>query len=76
MLLDSIIRNSGANTTGNGAVSEPISCAVDVNASLSLAGVRIGLPSTFAWQTPGISAEVGTLTCSTKSLWIQDELLS
>ena len=58
VLLDSIIRNHNATTTGNGAVAEPLPCAVAVNASMGLRGVRLGLPSTFAWQTPGISLEV------------------
>lgn len=60
MLLDSIVRNSSANTTGNGAVRAPVSCAVEIDSSMTLEGVRIGLPSTFAWQTPGISEEVCT----------------
>ena len=62
VLLDSVIRNSAANTTGNGAVASPLSCAVDVNSSMSLRGVRLGLPSTEGWvpsdSYDGISGEV------------------
>lgn len=62
VLLDSIIRNSGFNATANGAVPTPVSCAVDVNTSLSLRGLRLGLPSTFGWVPSdtyaGISGEV------------------
>ncbi|KAL3142981.1 hypothetical protein ABBQ38_003263 [Trebouxia sp. C0009 RCD-2024] len=58
VFLDSIVRNSAANTTGNGAVASPLSCAVSVNSSMDLRGVRLGLPSTLGWVTPGISGEV------------------
>ena len=62
VLLDSIVRNSSANTTGTGAVATPLSCAVDVNRSMSLQGVRLGLPSTEGWVASGsyvgISGEV------------------
>ena len=60
ILLDGIIRNSGANSTGNGAVYPAVQCAAPINASMSLKGVRLGLPSTFGWQTAGISQEVQT----------------
>ena len=66
VLLDSIIRNSAANTTGNGAVANALSCSVKVNTSMSLAGVRLGLPSTEGWVPSatydGISGEVGHCT--------------
>ena len=58
VLLDSVIRNNQGTTTANGAWDNPINCAVDVNRDLNLQGVRIGLPSTFGWVQPGISAEV------------------
>ena len=58
LLLDSIVRDSSAETTGNGAVMDPVSCAAPVNESISLAGLRLGLPSTFGWVTDGISSEV------------------
>lgn len=61
-LLDSIIRNNDYNTTGNGAVTTAVPCAVNVNTSLSLEGVRLGLPSTLGWVPSatyvGISGEV------------------
>ena len=62
VLLDSIIRNNDFNTTGNGAVATAVPCAVDVNTSMSLQGVRLGLPSTLGWVPSatyaGISGEV------------------
>ncbi|DBB14631.1 TPA: hypothetical protein ACH3X3_004893 [Trebouxia sp. C0006] len=62
VLLDSIVRNSAAKTTGNGAVASALSCAVNVNSSMSLKGVRLGLPSTEGWVPSatydGISGEV------------------
>ena len=62
VLLDSIIRNSAANTTGKGAVATPLSCAVNVSSNMSLQGVRLGLPSTEGWvpsgSYDGISGEV------------------
>ena len=57
ILLDSIVRNSNATTTMQGAVPNKLSCAVNVNRNLSLEGVRLGLPSTFGWGQ-GLSAEV------------------
>ncbi len=61
VLLDSIVRNSAAKTTGNGAVASALSCAVNVNSSMSLKGVRLGLPSTEGWVPSatydGISGE-------------------
>ena len=63
ILLDSIIRNSPANSTGNGAVYPAVQCAAPMNDSMtSLKGVRFGLPSTFGWVTAGISQEVSTDT--------------
>ena len=62
VLLDSIVRNNGFNTTGNGAVATAVPCAVTVNSSLSLRGLRLGLPSTLGWVPSdtydGISGEV------------------
>ena len=60
VLLDSILRSSNATTTAVGAIPEPVSCAVNVDRNMSLAGLRIGLPSNFGWVTPGISSEVGS----------------
>ena len=62
ILLDSIIRNNDFNSTGNGAVATAVPCAADVNTSLDLQGVRLGLPSTLGWVPSatydGISGEV------------------
>lgn len=62
ILLDSIIRNNDFNSTGNGAVAAAVPCAVNVNSSLSLRGVRLGLPSTLGWVPSatyaGISGEI------------------
>ena len=62
VLLDSIVRNKGFNSTGNGAVATAVPCAVSVNTSLSLRGLRLGLPSTLGWvpsdSYDGISGEV------------------
>lgn len=69
VLLDSIVRNSAAKTTGNGAVASALSCAVSVNSSMSLNGVRLGLPSTEGWVPSatydGISGEVSSSWLST-----------
>ena len=58
ILLDSIIRSNNYSTTGFGSVPTPVSCAVEIDPNFSLAGVRLGLPSTLGWQVPGISGEV------------------
>ena len=58
ILLDSVIRSSNYSTTGFGSVPDPVSCAVSIDPDFSLEGVRLGLPSTLAWTSPGISAEV------------------
>ena len=58
ILLDSVIRSSNYSTTGFGSVPNPVSCAVSIDPDFSLEGVRLGLPSTLAWTSPGISAEV------------------
>ena len=62
ILLDSILRNSGYNSTTNGALDTPVSCAVSVNPQFSLQGVRIGLPSNFGWvnnpYAPAMQGEV------------------
>ena len=69
VLLDSIVRNSAAKTTGNGAVASALSCTVNVNSSMSLKGVRLGLPSTEGWVPSatydGISGEVSPSWLST-----------
>lgn len=69
VLLDSVVRNSAAKTTGNGAVASAMSCAVNVNSSMSLKGVRLGLPSTEGWVSSatysGISGEVSSSWLST-----------
>ena len=71
-LLDSVIRNSAANTTGNGAIASPVSCSVKVNSSMSLKGGRLGLPSTEGWvpsaSYAGISGEVHMLCFATSLL--------
>ena len=59
VLLDSIIRSANATTDAVGASPDNIvSCAVSVDTNMSLAGLRIGLPSNFGWVNPGLSAEV------------------
>ena len=71
LVLDSVVRNSGANTTGTGAVATPLSCAVDVDRNMSLRGVRLGLPSTEGWvpsdSYDGISGEVLTTTLGSET---------
>ena len=46
VMLDSIVRTPNITTTGVGILPTPVSCNVNVNRNLSLAGLRIGLPST------------------------------
>lgn len=47
VMLDSIVRTPNITTTGVGILPTPVSCDVNVDRNLSLAGLRIGLPSTF-----------------------------
>ena len=66
VLLDSIIRSANATTDAVGASPDNIvSCAVSVDTNMSLAGLRIGLPSNFGWVNPGLSAEVRKAPCNT-----------
>ena len=58
ILLDSIVRINGT-TTANGLLDDPVSCRVNINREFNFSGVRIGLPSDFGWEYPGLSAEVG-----------------
>ena len=60
MLLDSFMRTSNATTDELGALSQPVSCAVDVDRSMNLSGLRLGMPSNFGWVNPGLSGEVTT----------------
>ena len=46
-MLDSIIRTKNYSTSGEGILPTTVPCDVNVNTNLSLAGLRIGLPSTF-----------------------------
>lgn len=65
VLLDSIIRSANATTDAVGASPDNIvSCAVSVDTNMSLAGLRIGLPSNFGWVNPGLSAEVRKTLCN------------
>ena len=57
ILLDSIIRKPNCTTSAKGAIPFPVSCDVEVDLSLNLTGVRLGLPSTLGWNN-GISSEV------------------
>ncbi len=61
VLLDSFMRTSNATTDELGALSQPVSCAVDVDRSMNLSGLRLGMPSNFGWVNPGLSGEVTTL---------------
>ena len=57
ILLDSIVRDSGAVTRANGGLLPPgVSCGAHVNRELSFAGTRIGLPMGF-WASldPSVS---------------------
>ena len=47
VMLDSIVRTPNITTTGVGILPTPVSCDVNVDRNLSVAGLRIGLPSTF-----------------------------
>lgn len=58
VLLDSIVRLSNFSSDAYGLLEEPVSCAIDVDRNFNLTGVRLGLPSTFGWQFPGLSEEV------------------
>ena len=56
ILVDSVVRQPGKTTTAHGMVPQPVSCAAPIT-NVSLNGTRIGLPSTFGWET-GLSGEV------------------
>ena len=58
VLLDSFMRTSNASTDELGLLPSPVSCAVDVDRSMNLSGIRVGLPSHFGWVDPGLSGEV------------------
>jgi mandelamide amidase len=69
IMLDNILRNSGYNTTTNGALDTPVTCAVNVNSNYSLQGVRIGLPSNFGWTNspyaPAMQGEMAMIANAT-----------
>ncbi|KAL0026963.1 hypothetical protein WJX79_003281 [Trebouxia sp. C0005] len=62
VLLDSFMRTSSATTDELGALSQPVSCAVDVDTSFNLSGLRLGMPSNFGWVNPGLSGEIQNIT--------------
>ena len=47
VMLDSIVRTKNYSSSGEGMLPTTVPCDVSVNTNLSLAGLRIGLPSTF-----------------------------
>ena len=61
-LLDSIVRQADAATTSFGSVANNVSCATDANSIPSLQGVRLGLPSSFGWNTTGINLYPASLS--------------
>ena len=46
-MLDSIVRTKNYSSSGEGMLPGTVPCDVNVNTNLSLAGLRIGLPSNF-----------------------------
>lgn len=56
ILLDSVVRQPDMTTTAHGMISEAVTCDAVIS-NISLNGTRIGLPSTFGWET-GLSGEV------------------
>ena len=46
-MLDSIVRTKNYSSSAEGMLPTTVPCDVNVNTNLSLAGLRIGLPSTF-----------------------------
>ena len=67
VLLDSIIRTPNDMTDELGGLQVPVSCNVEVDRSMNLTGLRLGLPSNFGWVNPGLSGEV-PLTVSSQNL--------
>ena len=61
ILLDGVVRLSNFSSDVYGMLEEPVSCATNVNKNFNLTGVRLGLPSTFGWQSPGLSEEVSAI---------------
>lgn len=61
IMLDSIVRTKNYSSSGEGMLPGTVPCDVNVNTNLSLAGLRIGLPSTFGWVTPGIDASISAI---------------
>lgn len=51
IMLDSIVRTKNYSSSGEGMLPGTVPCDVNVNTNLSLAGLRIGLPSTFGELT-------------------------
>ena len=47
IMLDGIVRTKNYSSTGEGMLPTAVSCNVTVNRNLSLAGLRIGLPSNY-----------------------------
>lgn len=58
VLLDSFMRTPNATTDELGALPAPVQCNADVDRSMNLTGLRLGLPSNFGWVNPGLSGEV------------------
>ena len=58
VLLDSFMRTPNATTDELGALPAPVQCNADVDQSMNLTGLRLGLPSNFGWVNPGLSGEV------------------
>lgn len=61
VLLDSVIRTQNATTDELGGLPVPVSCAANIDRSMNLTGLKLGLPSNFGWISPGLSGEVSTL---------------
>ena len=55
IMLDSIVRTKNYSSSGEGMLPGTVSCDVNVNTNLSLAGLRIGLPSNFGELAAGWS---------------------
>ena len=62
VLLDSFMRTPNATTDELGALPAPVQCNADVDRSMNLTGLRLGLPSNFGWVNPGLSGEVSLIT--------------
>ena len=61
-MLDSIVRTKNYSSSGEGMLPGTVPCDVNVNTNLSLAGLRIGLPSNFG-ELAAESAK-GSVVCS------------